>query len=65
LEPGINYSYGRNTVALSTPLRIHQNVKDDAYGIRRDSTFADHMLLMSVSYRFGGPSVETAVGLAP
>jgi hypothetical protein len=65
LEPGINYSYGRTTLALSTPLRVHQNVKDDSYGIRRDSTFADHLLLMSVTYRFGGPGVEAVTADAP
>jgi hypothetical protein len=59
IEPGINYTNGKTTMALSVPLRVHQNVKD-SLGIRRDSTFADHMLLMSVTYRFGGKrAVET------
>ncbi|HWP83886.1 MAG TPA: hypothetical protein VNN17_01740 [Terriglobia bacterium] len=61
-EPGINYSQGKTTIALSTPLRLHQNVKDDQYGIRRDSTFADHMILMSITYRFGGAAVESPAG---
>jgi len=65
IEPGINYSYGKTTLAMSTPLRVHQNVKDDSFGVKRDSTFADHMLLMSVTYRFGGPGGETAAAGAP
>ena len=61
LEPGINYSVGRATFALSAPMRIHQNVKDDTFGFKRDSTFADHVLLMSVSMRFGGTYSGPAV----
>jgi hypothetical protein len=53
VEPGINFSNGRTTLALSAPIRAHQNVKD-SLGFRRDSTFADYMILMSVTYRFGG-----------
>ena len=53
IEPGINHTAGHATLFLGAPVRIHQNVKD-SLGFRRDSTFASHMLLMSVSYRFGG-----------
>jgi len=57
VEPGVNYSWGRAIFALSTPLRVHQNVKDDVYGIKRDSTFADHVILMGITYRLGGTNV--------
>lgn len=65
IEPGINFSAGRATYALSAPLRVHQNVIDDSYGIRRDSTFADHMILMNVNFRFGGVYTEPALGIQP
>lgn len=62
LEPGLNYSNGRATFALNVPFRVHQNVKD-SLGFRRDSTFADHVLLLSVSYRFHG-NYETGTASA-
>jgi Putative MetA-pathway of phenol degradation len=54
IEPGVNFSLGRAIYNLSVPIRVDQNVKKDSYGIKRDSTFADRMWLMSVAYRFGG-----------
>jgi hypothetical protein len=54
IEPGVIYSTDRATFFLSFPLRVHQFVQD-SLGAPRDSTFADHLLLASVSYRFGGP----------
>lgn len=54
LEPGVNFSHGKATWALSAPIRLKQDVSKDTYGVARSSTFADHMLIMSVSYRFGG-----------
>jgi hypothetical protein len=61
LEPGMNFSVGKTTIVLSAPLRVHQNVKDDTFGIRRDSTVADHVLILGITYRFGG-SVAVAAG---
>jgi hypothetical protein len=54
VEPGINVGKGNAVFALSVPLRIHQNVKDDTFGLKRDSTIADHILIMSLTYRVGG-----------
>jgi hypothetical protein len=54
LEPGLNYATGRTTWFLSVPFRVHQNVKPDANGVAKDSTFADHMVLVGVTYRFNG-----------
>jgi hypothetical protein len=53
IEPGIIFSTQRATFAFSVPLRAYQYVQD-SLGAPRDSTFADHIILMSVSYRFGG-----------
>jgi hypothetical protein len=53
IEPGGVYSRGRGTVFLSVPIRVHQNVKK-SLGFARDSTFADHMVLVGTSFRFGG-----------
>jgi hypothetical protein len=61
-EPGVNYSAGRTTLSLTVPIRAHQNVKD-SLGFRRDSTFADHVILMSLTYRFRG-NYETTVPAA-
>jgi hypothetical protein len=54
IEPGVNYARGRTILSFSAPIRIHQNVKADVFGIRRDSTFADHMFLITATYRLGG-----------
>jgi hypothetical protein len=53
IEPGVVFSTGRTVVFLSVPLRVHQNVKP-SLGFARDSTFADHMLLVGTSVRLGG-----------
>ncbi len=53
VEPGVIYSTQKATFSLSVPLRVYQYVQD-SLGAPRDSTFADHLLLASASYRFGG-----------
>ncbi|MBF8269967.1 MAG: hypothetical protein HW411_1278 [Gammaproteobacteria bacterium] len=52
LDPGINYSTERATFTFTVPTRVHQYV-EDSFGAVRDSTFADHLIEFSVSYRFG------------
>lgn len=53
IEPGAVFSRGRATVFASVPIRVHQNVKR-SLGFARDSTFADHMVLVGATYRVGG-----------
>lgn len=53
LEPGINFSYGRGTYAISVPVGLQENVQP-SLGFARDSTFASHIILLSATYRFGG-----------
>lgn len=53
LEPGAVYGLGRATMFVSVPIRVHQNVKP-SLGFVRDSTFADHMILLGASVRVGG-----------
>lgn len=55
VEPGINYSTERTTFSFSVPFRVYQYV-EDSLGAPRDSTFADHLFLFSINYRFGGLS---------
>ena len=38
--------------AVGEPIRVHQNVKP-SLGFLRDSTFADHMILVGTSIRLG------------
>lgn len=52
IEPGLNYSTGNATFALTFPTRVHQYV-EDSLGAPRDSTFADYLIEFSVGYRFG------------
>jgi hypothetical protein len=55
IEPGISYSRGSDTWALSVPVRVHQ-YQQQAPGVVRE-TFADEILLFSYSTRFGGRAV--------
>lgn len=55
-EPGFVYNRGKHTFALSMPIRMHQNVKDNPNTTTRieDSTIPDLVVLFSYSRRFGG-----------
>ena len=53
VEPGAVFSRGRVSVFASVPIRVHQHVKP-SLGFVRDSTFADHMLLLGTAVRLGG-----------
>ncbi|MFN3652960.1 MAG: hypothetical protein ACK47B_25560 [Armatimonadota bacterium] len=54
IEPGLIYSKGKSTFALSVPVTVHRNVQDNPASLRReDATMADYVVLFSYSRRFG------------
>jgi hypothetical protein len=53
IEPGVVFSSGPAVFFLNVPLRVHQDVKP-SLGFPRDSTFADHLVLVGTSFRLGG-----------
>ena len=53
IEPGVVFAHGPASFYLNVPFRVHQNVKK-SLGFARDSTFADHMLLLGTTVRIGG-----------
>lgn len=65
VEPGINFDTPLATYSVSVPLRVFQNV-ESSLGYTRNSDFAQHMLLVSVSFNFGGaakiPTSSAATG---
>jgi thiol-disulfide isomerase/thioredoxin len=54
LEPGISYTRGPHTFSFSAPVAVQRNLQQVVGGYQPDGTFADHILLMGYSYRFGG-----------
>lgn len=53
LEPGLNYDTKLATYSISIPIRAAQNV-ESSLGYVRNSDFTNTMLLISVSFNFGG-----------
>lgn len=53
LEPGLNYDTKLATYSISVPIRTAQNV-ESSLGYVRNSDFTHAMLLISVSFNFGG-----------
>jgi hypothetical protein len=54
IEPGITYTRGDHTFALSVPVRLHQNVQDVAASPGPDiATIVDQVVLFSYTRRFG------------
>jgi len=59
LEPGILFSYGRNTWSLYVPRAIVRNRLPNPYtGNAGDATFPDYVVLFGYAYRFGGNQVH-------
>ena len=59
LEPGILFSYGRNTWSLYVPRAIMRNRLPNPYtGNAGDATFPDYVVLFGYAYRFGGNQVH-------
>jgi hypothetical protein len=60
LEPGFQYTFGRNLLTASVGKAIHRDrtrsVPDRIAGTHGDAAFADYIWLASYSFRFGGPS---------
>jgi hypothetical protein len=53
VEPGLNFDTKLATYSISVPLRVAQNV-EHSLGISRNSDFASSLILVSVSFNFGG-----------
>jgi hypothetical protein len=53
LEPGLNYDTKLATYSISIPIRTAQNV-ESSLGYVRNSDFTQTMVLVSVSFNFGG-----------
>lgn len=61
IEPGLIYSRGRTTFALSVPFTVQQN-RQPNLGVPGDSTFADNIVLAGVTYRFGTGNNRSGTG---
>jgi hypothetical protein len=53
IEPGAVYSWGKNTISLTVPVATQRNRPKDFAQVEGDATFADYMVLVSYSRRFG------------
>jgi hypothetical protein len=52
VEPGLSWTTGGTTLALSVPVALRRRTVDDAAGRPTDATFADWSLLASITIRF-------------
>lgn len=53
VEPGLNFDTKLATYSVSVPLRVHEYV-EPSLGLTRNSDFAQHLILVSVTFDFGG-----------
>ncbi|MCF8245432.1 MAG: transporter [Saprospiraceae bacterium] len=58
VEPGIDWFYGNYSFALNLPVAVYRNrtksVSDKANDSHGDAAFADYLISLSATYRFGG-----------
>ena len=54
IEPGISYATGAHSFTVSVPIATQRNVQPIVGGYLPDATLADHVVLASYSYRWGG-----------
>lgn len=69
IEPGIGYSFGKFSVFANLPVALYRNriqsyedvVRTQQSGVYRhgDAAFADYLINVGVSYRFGGSNHST------
>jgi len=59
VEPGLNFDTKLATYSFSVPLRVAQKV-EASLGSPKASDFAPHLILVSVSFNFGGGSKSAA-----
>ncbi len=69
IEPGLVYTWRKNSFAVSFPVAIYRNrfqsaaeKEDDRHG---DAAFADFLVLFSFAHRFGGPPPKDATCPVP
>jgi hypothetical protein len=54
VEPGISYSSGGQSIAVTLPISFYRNRKPDPYtGLEGDATFPRFILMASYGFRFG------------
>jgi hypothetical protein len=53
VEPGLVYTRGKNTWSLTVPVATQRNRPKDFANVEGDATFADYMILIGYTHRFG------------